>query len=428
MKYLLFYIFFPYFSSSQAPEVQLQELFFKNKTISWQKQYSGYWDEVIPIRFELASDGESCKGFMYFGDEKNKYVITGKQVNNELRLEEQDLNSNITGLIVLQLNGSSAKGTWYNSKHDFNAPLSLKEGQAPNVASPFWIKSFAPKADPSESQVILQKDFNDQISTRFYYKMLNKTLYGTSPIKDEEGYAQESSMEDYLHRQAGTLNSWKINDKKLDIRYKLGNIEYSQSLELISQFPVQQETFADHWMAVDIHYLKIDHSAIADWTQHLIDSFLNTIQNKKRATITDETKMGARMMYRMSIWPQVEFLNNQFASGMMHIKNSWDENIVSIPFNFDLRKGSVLSKTDIIAKPTEFKISKDQLLTKELEKLKSSTSLDYQSLSINDFSMMTVKKEGLAFTAPFDVVYGFRQIVIPFYEIRSTLNPQYFPL
>ncbi len=428
MKYLLFYILFPHLGSSQYPDQNLQELFFKNKTVAWQKQYTGVWDEVIPVRFELASDGESCKGFMYFGDDKNKYVVSGKQINNELRLEEQDLNANITGLIVLQLNGSLAKGTWYNSKHNFNAPLSLKEGQSRTSSSAYWIKSFAPKSDPSESQVMLQKDFNDQISARFYYKLLNKTLNGTSVIKDEEGYAQESNLEDYLHRQAGTLNTWKINDKKLDVRYKLGNIEYSQSMELIAQHQVIQETFADHWMAVDINFLKIDHSEIAFWTQNLIDSFLNTIQNKKRAAITDEKKLHERMMYRMSIWPQVEFLNGQFASGIMHIKNSWEEKIISIPFNFDLKKGTVLFKSDLIANPTEFRISRNQLLTKELEKLKSSTALDYQSLSIDDFSMMTIKKEGLAFTAPYDVIYGFRQIVIPYYEIRSTLNSQYFPL
>lgn len=428
MKYLLFYILLPYFSSSQSPDQNLQELFFKNKTVAWQKHYAGYWDDVIPVKFDLVSDGESCKGFLYFGDDKNKYVVIGKQVNNELRLEEQDLNSTITGLIVLQINGSQAKGTWYNSKHDFNASLNLKEGQSNNTYSSFWIKSFAPKLDPSESQVILQKDFTDQISTRFYYKLLNKTLYGTSAIKDEEGYAQESNMEDYLHRQAGTLNSWKINDKKLDVRYKLGNIEYSQSLDMIAHYPVHHETFADHWMAVDINYLKIDQHEIADWTQNLIDSFINSIQNKKRAAITDENKLSDRLLYRMSIWPQVEFLNSQFASGMMHIKNSWEEKIISVPFNFDLKKGIVLSTADIVADATEFRISKDQLLTKELEKLKSSTALDFKSLSIKDFSMMTVKKEGLAFTAPYDVVYGFRQIVIPFYEIRSTLNSKYFPL
>lgn len=428
MKYFLFYFLFPFFTISQNSDPSLADLFFKNKTVTWQKQFTGYWDDVIPVRLELASDGESCKGFMIFGDDKNRYVVSGRQLLNELRLEEQDLNSNITGLIVLHLSGENAKGTWYNSKHNFNARLLLKEGKETNPST-YWVKAFAPKADPAESLLIQHKDYSDQISTRFYYKLLNKTLNGTSTLKVDETYANESKLEDYLHHQAGILNSWKINDKRLDIRYKLGNMEYSKTLDLINQLPIAQETFADHWMAVDINYLKAEHTEINAWTKGIIDSFVNNLQNKKRVIIaTNRDKKEDRMLYRLSIWPQFDFFNNTMISGFMHIKSSWEENIISIPFNFDLKKGIVLTNAEIIANPVEFKITKETILKKELDKLRSSSALDYMSLSIEDFTMMTIKREGLAFTAPYDLLQGFRQLVIPYYEIRPTLNTNYFPL
>ncbi|MEP7269317.1 MAG: hypothetical protein ABI844_16980 [Saprospiraceae bacterium] len=428
MKYILFYIIFPLFTHSQNADQRLADLFFKNKTVVWQKTYSGIWDDAIPVKLELLSDGESCKGFLYFGENKSKYIISGKQIMNELRLEEQDLNSNITGLIVLQLNGNSARGTWYNSSHSFNARLSLKEGNE-STTNDLWIKSFSSKNDPAEAHLIMQKEFADQLDCKFYYKMLNKTLQGTSMIKDDEVYNQEVQLEDYLHHLAGTLHSYKVNDKRVEVWYKLGNIEYNQTLEITNQIPIVQETYADHIIAVDINYPKIDKSPISNWTKQVIDSFLNTIQNKKQLSLTDQgVSKDDRLLYRMSIWPKVDFLNDQYISGTMNIKNSWEENIVTIPFFFDLKRGTVLGLTEIIADRNEFESLKNKLLNKELEKLKLSSSLDYKSLKVSDFSTMTIKKEGIAFTAPFDLVYGFRQIILPYYEIRQTLSTKYFPL
>lgn len=133
--------------------------------------------------------------------------------------------------------------------------------------------------------VLIHKDFSDQIAEKFYYKMLNKTLYGTSEIKDDESFHQESNMVDYLQHNAGKLSTWKVNDKRIDINYKLGTIEYTKSLDLVNQVAISQESFADHWMAVDITYPKIDKSGTSIWFKNLIDSFLVVIQEKKDLTV-----------------------------------------------------------------------------------------------------------------------------------------------
>ena len=62
-------------SLAQAKELNLADLFFKNKTVVWQKTYSGIWDDAIPVQMELLSDGTNCKGYFYFGDDKDKYVL-----------------------------------------------------------------------------------------------------------------------------------------------------------------------------------------------------------------------------------------------------------------------------------------------------------------------------------------------------------------
>ncbi len=424
----LYYFLFPQVSHPQASTTGLADQFFRNKTIAWQKSYSGLWDDVIPVQLELVSDGEICKGYFYFGDPKNKYVVSGSVQQNEITLEEQDLLANITGRMILQLEDKSIKGTWYNINRSFNARLSMTEGISSQPTS-YWIRSYGLKSAPEESMLLLHKEFTDQIHTRFYFKLLNKTLNGTSEIKGEENYYQESILEDYLHHSAGKLNTWKVNEKRLDIHYTLGTIEYIKSLDLLLQLPITQETYADHWMAVDISYPKLDKPEITAWYRSLIDSFLIVIQDKKNALAPKrDLEESHRLSYRMSLWPQIEFLNDKYLSGMMHIKNSWDETISSLPFFFDLKKGRKLSMDDLVLDSIGFERIKNSWIQKELEKLASVSELDYKSLKASDFNLMIIRKEGIIYATPFDIMYGHREILIPYTEVKNVLSPRYFPL
>ena len=122
MRILLFYYFLlPYIHSSnaQANEQSMHDLFFKDKIVTWQKTFYGVWDDVIPIQMELLSDGTSCKGFFYFGEGKSKYVLSGTMHQNEIVLEEQDLHSNKTGQLIIQLENNQMRGTWYNASKSF---------------------------------------------------------------------------------------------------------------------------------------------------------------------------------------------------------------------------------------------------------------------------------------------------------------------
>lgn len=428
---LLYYFLFPHTSPShaQATEQNLGEVFFKGRTVTWQKSYHGVWDDVIPVQMELLSDGTECKGYFYFGDSKTKYVLSGTMNQNEIRLEEQDLHSNKTGQLVVHHDKNSVTGTWYNVSKNYNAKIVMQEGTGvPKIN--YWVRSYISKADPSESNVILHKDFPDQINAHFFYKPFNKTLFGTSEIKDEESYSQQARLEDYLHHSAGSLHTWKVNDKRIDLRFNLGTIDYSQSMDLIQQVAITQETFADHWMAVDIKYPAIEKGNIAGWFHELIDSLLIDIQSRKRTLLSEnkEADQLERLSFRMSIWPEFDLLNTQWMTGTMHIKNSWEENTASVPFMFDIKKGNVVQYNDLFNDLPAFEILKSKWITQELNKLKTSSSLEYEKLTPDDFNLLSIKQEGLAFSAPFDLVYGTRQIIIPYSAIKDQLSTRYFPL
>ncbi|MEP7324205.1 MAG: hypothetical protein ABI761_19905 [Saprospiraceae bacterium] len=414
-------------SLAQAKELNLADLFFKNKTVVWQKTYSGIWDDAIPVQMELLSDGTNCRGYFYFGDDKDKYVLSGTIENNEIKLEEQDLHSNKTGQVILLLENNTARGTWYNVNRSYNASLDMHEGSFQEVK--YWVRSYAPVINPKESMVILHKDFADQLNTNFYYKAINKTLFGTSFITADDNFSQEARLEDYLHHKGGLLKTWKVNDKRIDMRYTSGTTEYSQSLDLLNQVAISQETFADRWMAVDIKFPQMDKSILKTWFRNLIDSLLDDIQIRKRLLLENsEPNQLDRLSLRMSIWPQFDFLNGQWMSGMLNVKNSWDDATLSIPFMFDLKKGNIIQYEDLFNNRVEFEAIKSKWINQELTKLKTGSSLNYKSLTPEDFTLVTFKNEGLAFTAPFDITYGFRQIIIPYTALKEKLSPKYFPL
>lgn len=294
----------------------------------------------------------------------------------------------------------------------------------------YWVRSYISKDEPNESMVILHKDFPDQINAHFFYKPFNKTLYGTSEIKDEESYSQQARLEDYLHHSAGSLHTWKVNDKRIDLRFNLGTIDYAQSMDLIQQVAITQETFADHWMAVDIKYPAIEKGEVAGWFRELIDSLLIDIQSRKRTFLSEnkDADQSERLSFRMSIWPEFDLLNAQWMTGTMHIKNSWEDNTASVPFMFDIRKGNVIQYKDLFNDLSAFETVKLKWIGQELNKLKTSSSLEYEKLKPEDFNVLSIKHEGLSFSAPFDLVYGVRQVIIPYHVIKDQLSTRYFPL
>lgn len=428
IKFILFIQLFPAWLSGQSSLVSLTDLFFRNKTVLWQKSFQGVWDDVIPVRLELATDGTTCSGYFYFGESKTRFIVSGPFENNNLRLEEQDLHGAVTGYLALRFSTEIIQGTWYNASRSYNARMVLQEGNQ-NLPLEYWVKSYAFKSDPRESMVIQQKEFSDQIKSKFYYNGLNKTLEGTCEIKDAANDFQVTALADYLHHDAGKLSTWIFRDKKLDIVFKLGSIEYSKTLDLVHQINMVQETYTDHWMAVDFIYPQTDKNAISQWFKKFIDSFQVLIQTKKNISLEqNETGPESRLSYRLSIWPQIDFLNEQCISGMVHVRSSWDEEMYSQPFTFDLKRGVKLEENDLFQEPGEFQSLKAQLFERELNKLKTGSALDYEHLSAADFTLLTLKKEGLVYSAPFNLLYGFRQVIIPFKDLKALLNPKYFPL
>lgn len=428
IKFLVFIQLLPAWISGQIPGGGLSDLFFRNKTVLWEKTYQGVWDDVIPVKLELASDGKICSGYFYFGEGDSRFVVSGPMENNNLKLEEQDLHGNITGYLILRLAPEGMMGTWYNVTRNFNVRMNFLEG---NLTLPldYWVRLYTLKSDPAEATIIQQKEFSDQIKTRFYVQSLNKTLEGTSMLKDAANDYQVTILTDYLHHEAGKLSTWQFRDKKLDVLFKLGSVEYSKTLDLSQEFKMVQETYTDHWMAVDFVYPETDKNAINQWFRKFIDSFQVLIQTKK-AIILEQQESGpeTRLAFRLSIWPQIDFLNEQCISGMIHVKTSWDEDLMTEAFIFDLRRGIKLEETDLFQDVLEFQSIKSELIEKELRKLKTGSGLDYETLSVEDFKFVTLKKEGLMYSSPFSILYGFRPVIIPYKELRPYLNPKYFPL
>ncbi|HNR08880.1 MAG TPA: hypothetical protein PKM27_16295 [Saprospiraceae bacterium] len=425
MKLLFLFHFVPCWMAGQVSQTGVAELFFKDKNLLWEKSYQGVWDDVIPVKLELGYDGTACKGQMFFSDNKARFIVSGTLKDNDLLLEEQDLLGNVTGYLALKILGDQVRGTWYNAARTFNARIVIREGP-PSTTLNYWTRSYALKSAPAETLLIQQKDFSDQIYSRFYYGPLNKTLEGTSPIKHEEDFHQETVLFDPQNQNAGRLDTWRSGERKIEILYKQGKTEWSRTLDLIAQVGMHQESYTDHWMTVDFVFPETDKPGINHWFKSLVDSFLILVQDKKAGQAEQNQTLPAnRMAYRLSIWPQVQFLTDQYLSGYVHAKTSWDESIQSQPFLFDLKKGNLVREAELFQNYKSFLEVKELLIEHELRKLRESDGLMYEGLTAGAFTLFTLRKEGLCYSAPFSLQYGFRQVIVPYKDVKDLISPRF---
>ncbi len=424
----LFFLFYlvPSWIAGQVNQAGFAQLFFKDKTLLWEKTYQGVWDDVIPVKLELGYDGASCKGQLFFSDNKATYIVSGTLKDGDLRLEEQDLLGNVTGYLALKIQGDQIRGTWYNAARNFNTRMVVREGP-PSTTLNYWIRSYALKSATDETLLIQQKDFSDQIYSRFYYGPLHQTLEGTSPIKHEEDFHQETVLFDSQNQNAGRLDTWKTNERKMEILYSQGKTEWSRTLDLIAQINMHQETYSDHWMTVDFAYPQTEKPGINQWFKSLVDSFLILVQDKMTEQPEQKQALPAtRMSYRLSIWPTVNYLTDQLLSGYMHTKTSWDESMQSQPFLFDLKKGNLVREAELFQNYKSFSEVKELLIEHELRKLREAAGMNYEGLTPRDFTLFTLRKEGLCYSAPFSLLYGFRQVIIPLKDVKDLLSPRFF--
>ena len=82
----LFFLFYlvPSWIAGQVSQAGVAQLFFKDKTLLWEKTYQGVWDDVIPVKLELGYDGASCKGQLFFSDNKARFVVSGTLKDDDL--------------------------------------------------------------------------------------------------------------------------------------------------------------------------------------------------------------------------------------------------------------------------------------------------------------------------------------------------------
>lgn len=434
---LLFLFLFIHLDSLPAQtafkNVEIESLFKNPKQIQWKKYYKGRVNDMNDVSLILAYDGKYCQGFITYLRSNTRFKLIGKIKKGELNLKEVDEEESITGYLDghIKTDRSAIRVHWYNREKTRAGFLDLKETTKEVVLPSFcgenkWIRKYEGGARAMRSQFILQKDSDAQLTGNFWYlnKSWNYQLKGAMTTKNKFKVFVTNDLNQSKGEIEGEINPYnlKITGIWEDERGEKTRMSY----QLDKSFSVGCIEYMDYMTSYDATYPKTKNAHFNTFVEQHVNTWkedcLSYAQSlKKTNPIPSEYE---RNIAAASGWYQLDYITDTIASGYLFFSNSWKEEELYIPFNFDVIQKRNIALEEFFKKNTDYHaILKELAMNKIQYKAIYGDEVFKKWIKNTDFGYFTIRHQGIAYGTSFHPIYGRQVVTIPYSELKSYLNP-----
>lgn len=363
----------------------------------------GYIDDALPVAIMYGGSIENLQGFISYGSEANPInPLDGKVQNDKVTLYEyldHEVQSIITGII------GSAATQWLWSTHDHHFQLEMMMSK-PSLLDPQTVKIYNSSAQDGRSQLILRPDkgqisieLEDQINLRW----MNYSCEGVECYEGRSDEVLENPIEFFVGSNEIKILPNKVLSLAFEVSY--ANISVDSGNYFISyNYPKLKDRKFDRWMT--------------ELVEKQLEEDLKELSSMKPAE--EEEHRYAKRSYGDFY---ISLVSKDIISGYITFRSTEKSRLKTIPFNYNRAKNNFYQLKDIFRKDFDYPFflnatinkSKRNLLYKEDPMLKP-------LIEKQPFSHMVLSPSGLVFFTDFNTIYGRRQVVVPFDDLKSFLS------
>ncbi len=386
---------------SQAQLQPLEQL----DSLMYGQQFSRFFlegniEKSLPVTIVLARIEDRLQGYAYYGDNMDRYYLEGTISNDgTIDLDEYDSYHRVTGYIDGNLLRPYDLFAWSSSSSDLTLSMTLYTQERP----PHEIELFESTDSEKRSQIFIREDLRQisinplgEINLRwidFLCEGIN--CYENRPnIKLDNPVEFELELKDYKFLKVYPDHSFRESQVVPYVIRSAHSFDKSMSIA----YPDLGDDVFSEWMSEYLWPIVLEHD----------DEFVDK---------------SDRFQHRYTSDFYITMMSDELMSGYIYSQSTEDSDVITAAFIFDRNKSKFYRLNDIFEKNFDYAF----FLERYLEKVKRGRMINehrmVQSvLKKEDYSHLILAPEGLIFFTDFHVLYGRRHILVPYEEVRNSIN------
>lgn len=393
-------------------------LFSNNKEL-WIKKYTGMFDGVHPITMAIATNGDEWRGIYRFESSKTQFIIEAEKNNNILDFVEINSNNEITGHLIMQLDGVNMAGTWRSEDGLQNYPVSL-----------MIVKNKIEQEIPQESFVeIYSGMIQDERAELTYVVESSKPAKIELSINNQIVSTNAACANDDCTMFTDSLSTRKDGLNFIKLKRQNGVIsiiltsdigkKVLASLTLDGKLDYQSYAYIDFAEKRDLLFPKTG-TKFDEYFDGLIEMYI-----KKDPKIKANKEDAARLSDELLAWVDIHYYDAKLISGLLFYKLDTG-NEMTIPFTYDLIEDKDIRVDELFSKKNIPKKVGEKILAEEkLNTTKFDEPAIQEWYTNQKFDLITINQEGVAYNTEYNTIAGTQTITIPYVEFEKYIRKEY---
>ncbi|MBK6498711.1 MAG: hypothetical protein IPG00_11360 [Saprospiraceae bacterium] len=390
----------------------------------WINNLCGTLDKVHVVEMIIGTDGHTCKGLYRMRNSGITFLFEGKDVNHQLQLVELNDENRRSGFIYGQYDGETFTGSWMNADKNITFPLNLNfvsafdNYQSEKCRKQHWQRIYTGKAD--DKDLILQISKDDLLFTICNHEnevRMKDVIVGKGSRVEILKFGTENAFFANKSIVLDTADLGKISIIQLDDN----GYEVSSSLYLTSYLEHECFEYTDYKSKLICHRPVTGNKKFDIWMESKFRQWSQENISRLKSGNHDASGTTDRWIQAVDAWVEIDLFLRDLISGTIYLQSSLATGTVKIPFIYDMKSDKEVVLNDIF----DNKFDHKAYFQKEIEMQKEAINWDISIkkwVANQPFTYGTLCDDGISFTTDFSTIYGEKEIVIPYTEIKQFIK------
>ncbi|MBK6929873.1 MAG: hypothetical protein IPH12_03060 [Saprospirales bacterium] len=410
-------------SGAAVQDTAITRLFGAGAKLQWLRYFRGRLDDVTEVLLTLGYDGAQCRGFMTYGESRERFQLAGTLDGIVLVLDESDNRGMITGHITGTLQSDRLHAEWSNATNTLGSRLEAEEAKSNKPLNQpcgdnKWARRYVARWNNARVDLTLIRTNNSTLNGYLWMEADDRTYALNGKIYPDEHYEIQALLPN--GKTAAHLQGSFLTPQATECNWVGSGEKRLLKFSLRSKLPVGCLEYADYTSAYDAVYPRTE---CADCNQTLDRRVGEWIAQCKTAIAAQKKplKPEFRSALRASCWYEVTCWTETIFCGYLTFSESWKDQTTGVSFNFDLRTGKEITLDDLFNRGFGAKEWFADYAHKESPKMpKFAEDPKFREwVHTAGFPMFTIRRNGIELSTMFHPVYGQQHLIVPY----SILKP-----
>ncbi|MFZ4633361.1 MAG: hypothetical protein ACOYNO_04050 [Saprospiraceae bacterium] len=406
---------------ARTPDTAVISLFDHSTVLLWQRYYRGTLNDVHAIEFSLASDGQSCRGYLRYPKSRTRVRLHGSLRDDKLNLIEYTADNAPCGYWTGTIRHDVLMADWSNVAQNLGAYAEARVSPYPLVANNITDETpnftrYEGKSNGGGVEMILLQAYGNQLVGSLRWAG-DATAYRLKGRLESDSLLSLQVVSADM-RQAVRIDGVFKAKAPLHLRWSTQGERRDLDLKPAGSFPAAADAWADFQVIRDVTYPRTDCGDCNRWFEKKIGGW------RKLAPEGQVQKASERHKVQAAGWVDLACWSERVMSGYLFLSGPQDSLASGWGFSVNLHERTLMEIDDIFEVNAAWKDFLNSFAKKQSgtwARMKTDPAFK-QWIDQTGFPLQTINNKGLELSTPFHPVFGRHAVQVPADMLKPYVN------